>query len=288
MAHLAISQPRSPSAVPAGEAASVMTRSASAEFAAKTRKRKGENDSSYPYCCYVPPRRGISEDHKIKCVRADHIGTSGTRSVSKLTPAQLARKRAHDREAQRATRARTKELIKKLEQELDELRSKQDCDQTVRNLIKRNEALEKELMALRESMGIQTGHSSASSNSRGVGAVDGFLSLLRPSVRLADLSSVDANNVALRNPDVPSKAPSFDHHSTDYPRTSEYGASSQLLCPTRNLWDAVLPVSVSSTVSSPSSSRNTDDYGYMPTSVPPPPSTVDHAACLPSIAIHVP
>ena len=42
----------------------------------------------------------------------------GTRSVSSLTPAQLERKRANDREAQRAIRARTKHHIDRLEKEL--------------------------------------------------------------------------------------------------------------------------------------------------------------------------
>ncbi|EWZ78584.1 hypothetical protein FOWG_17191 [Fusarium oxysporum f. sp. lycopersici MN25] len=52
-------------------------------------------------------------------------------NVSSLTPSQLARKRANDREAQRAIRARTKEHIDRLERELEELKSKQSRDQTV-------------------------------------------------------------------------------------------------------------------------------------------------------------
>ena len=78
----------------------------------------------------------------------------GTRSVSTLTPAQLARKRANDREAQRAIRARTKEHIERLESELDELRGMQNRDQTVQELLRRNRALEDELSRLRESMGV--------------------------------------------------------------------------------------------------------------------------------------
>lgn len=79
----------------------------------------------------------------------------GTRSVSTLTPSQLARKRANDREAQRAIRARTKEHIERLERELEDLKSKQSRDETVQDLLKRNKALEKELRSLRETMGIQ-------------------------------------------------------------------------------------------------------------------------------------
>jgi regulator of replication initiation timing len=71
-----------------------------------------------------------------------------------LTPSQLARKRANDREAQRAIRARTKEHIERLERELEDLKGKHNRDDTVQDLIKRNKALETELKRLRESMGI--------------------------------------------------------------------------------------------------------------------------------------
>ncbi|KAI1439133.1 hypothetical protein GGR50DRAFT_2822 [Xylaria sp. CBS 124048] len=78
------------------------------------------------------------------------------RSVSTLTPSQLARKRANDREAQRAIRARTKEHIENLEREIDELRSQQNRDQTVQDLLGRNRALEDEIRRLRDSLGVRT------------------------------------------------------------------------------------------------------------------------------------
>lgn len=71
-----------------------------------------------------------------------------------MTPSQLARKRANDREAQRAIRARTKEHIERLEHELEELRSHQSRDKTVQDLLRRNKALEDELRQLKESMGV--------------------------------------------------------------------------------------------------------------------------------------
>ena len=46
----------------------------------------------------------------------------------------------------------TKEHIERLEAELDELRRQQDRDETVRELLRRNKLLEKELRRLRESM----------------------------------------------------------------------------------------------------------------------------------------
>ncbi|KAJ0130911.1 Uncharacterized protein HZ326_25988 [Fusarium oxysporum f. sp. albedinis] len=77
----------------------------------------------------------------------------GTRRVSTLTPAQLARKRTNDREAQRVIRARTKAHIKRLERELAEFKSNQGRDQTIQELLRRNKAIEKELIRLKEIMG---------------------------------------------------------------------------------------------------------------------------------------
>lgn len=74
--------------------------------------------------------------------------------MSTLTAAQLSRKRANDREAQRAIRARTKDHIERLESELDELRGRHSRDHTVQELLRRNKALEDELGRLRDSMGV--------------------------------------------------------------------------------------------------------------------------------------
>ena len=71
--------------------------------------------------------------------------------VSKLTPSQLARKRAKDREAQRAIRARTKEHIERLEHELEELKNKNNnLDKAMQELIRHNKALEEELQELQQ------------------------------------------------------------------------------------------------------------------------------------------
>lgn len=51
-------------------------------------------------------------------------GTS-SRGVANLTPEQLERKRANDREAQRAIRERTKNQIESLNREIEELKSQQ-------------------------------------------------------------------------------------------------------------------------------------------------------------------
>lgn len=78
----------------------------------------------------------------------------GTRAASALTPSQLARKRASDREAQRAIRARTKEHIARLEREVEVLKSGQRRDSLVQELLRINKSLEEELARIRESVGV--------------------------------------------------------------------------------------------------------------------------------------
>lgn len=166
----------------------------------------------------------------------------GTRSVSTLTPSQLARKRANDREAQRAIRARTKEHIDRLERELEDLRSTHSRDRTVQDLLRRNKALEDELHRLKESMGVSITSSPYSApaayNEDNCGAI--------PSPRMSPLPSGGADYI------------------------SDYSQATQQYVPMPNCeaWAAALP----SSVPSPSSSVNTDEYGptaaYIPTSVP--------------------
>ncbi|KAK7419807.1 hypothetical protein QQZ08_010695 [Neonectria magnoliae] len=168
----------------------------------------------------------------------------GTRSVSTLTPSQLARKRANDREAQRAIRARTKEHIERLERELDDLKGKQNRDQTVQELLRRNKALEDELTRLKENMGVSMTSSPYSTPvyddalSTGSGAI--------PSPRASPFPSGDYGSL-----------PDYGHHYVPLPNNCES-------------WASTVPCAVPSNVSSPSSSANTDDYGagYIPTSVP--------------------
>lgn len=75
---------------------------------------------------------------------------AGTRSVSTLTPAQLSRKRANDREAQRAIRQRTKEHIEKLELRIAELESCGDNSSSGRfdEVLLKNAVLERQVAQL--------------------------------------------------------------------------------------------------------------------------------------------
>ena len=66
-----------------------------------------------------------------------------SRGVANLTPAQLAKKRANDREAQRAIRERTKNQIETLERRIQELTSQQPY-QELQNAIRQKELVEAE------------------------------------------------------------------------------------------------------------------------------------------------
>lgn len=69
--------------------------------------------------------------------------TAGSRGVANLTPDQLAKKRANDREAQRAIRERTKGQIETLEQRIRELTSQQPY-QDLQHVIRQKEIVEAE------------------------------------------------------------------------------------------------------------------------------------------------
>jgi exonuclease VII large subunit len=69
--------------------------------------------------------------------------TTGSRGVANLTPEQLAKKRANDREAQRAIRERTKGQIETLEKRIEELTSQQPY-QELQHAIRQKEMVEAE------------------------------------------------------------------------------------------------------------------------------------------------
>jgi hypothetical protein len=83
-----------------------------------------------------------SEAHK---KRRTATGTSGSssRGVANLTPDQLAKKRANDREAQRAIRERTKNQIENLERKIRDLTSQQPY-QELQHALRQKETVELE------------------------------------------------------------------------------------------------------------------------------------------------
>ncbi|KAL5348571.1 hypothetical protein ACLOAV_005988 [Pseudogymnoascus australis] len=74
---------------------------------------------------------------------------AGTRSVNRLSAAQLARKRANDREAQRAIRQRTKDQIDSLEQQVKDL-TDPEKDRRMWIVHMRNRQLEDEVATLHD------------------------------------------------------------------------------------------------------------------------------------------
>ncbi|KAF1955312.1 hypothetical protein CC80DRAFT_91548 [Byssothecium circinans] len=76
---------------------------------------------------------------------------AGTRSVTTLTAAQLERKRANDREAQRAIRQRTKDHIDALERQVRDLSNQLETNSSgkMMEVLRRNDELEQENAILR-------------------------------------------------------------------------------------------------------------------------------------------
>jgi hypothetical protein len=70
-------------------------------------------------------------------------GSSSSRGVANLTPEQLAKKRANDREAQRAIRERTKNQIETLERKIRDLTSQQPY-QELQHVLRSKEQVEEE------------------------------------------------------------------------------------------------------------------------------------------------
>ncbi|CAG8975273.1 hypothetical protein HYALB_00007974 [Hymenoscyphus albidus] len=99
---------------------------------------EGAGDSSNSNSSKTEPRRRASR--------------AGTRSVATLTEAQLARKRANDREAQRSIRQRTKDRIERLEQRIKDLTEGQNDERSFEEIQRRNEELEEELRLMREAI----------------------------------------------------------------------------------------------------------------------------------------
>jgi hypothetical protein len=100
----------------------------------------------------VAPRKLQTPHPYNKIYLIQPASRAGTRSVATLTEAQLARKRANDREAQRSIRQRTKDRIEGLEQRIRELTEEQNDGRSLEDVERRNSELEEELRRLRESL----------------------------------------------------------------------------------------------------------------------------------------
>ncbi|KAK3316659.1 hypothetical protein B0H66DRAFT_604937 [Apodospora peruviana] len=162
----------------------------------------------------------------------------GSRSVASLSPQQLERKRANDREAQRAIRARTKSEIAGLKNMLDESQ-------------KREKALIEENMALRDKLSKLTGQA-CQPRQYPTTAITGY--------NVDGLPGAPGSAVS-------SQASSLGQGSADYSGTPGFGPNYLATPSPCESWSPV----VSGSISSPCSSTGCpEDYvtGFIPTSVP--------------------
>ncbi|KAL8867901.1 MAG: hypothetical protein Q9174_005358 [Haloplaca sp. 1 TL-2023] len=83
--------------------------------------------------------------------RTSATPSSTSRGVANLTPEQLAKKRANDREAQRAIRERTKTQIETLERRIHELSSQQP-QQELQAVLRQKQAVEAENAQIKETL----------------------------------------------------------------------------------------------------------------------------------------
>ncbi|KAK0973626.1 hypothetical protein LTR91_012203 [Friedmanniomyces endolithicus] len=121
---------------------------------------------------------------------------AGTRSVTSLSAAQLERKRANDREAQRAIRQRNKDHIDGLEKTINDLRGSQESsDKVVAVTRQRNQELTDEIAYLRSRLN-EGGYASDAASSSEMGhrpSDSGMISAHSPS--LAALSPVSGSSI---------------------------------------------------------------------------------------------
>jgi hypothetical protein len=90
-----------------------------------------------------PDSNDFSSSTTSQAGRKRKAGSTGPRGVASLTPDQLAKKRANDREAQRAIRERTKHTIENLERRIQELTSQQPY-QELQEVIRQKDAVQAE------------------------------------------------------------------------------------------------------------------------------------------------
>lgn len=110
---------------------------------------------------------------------------SGGRGVAHLTPEQLAKKRANDREAQRAIRERTKGQIEQLEKRILELTTQKPY-QELQNAIRQKELVEAENEEIKKKLASVLSIIQPICSASGSGLLGSFLS-----------SCIDLNNSSL-------------------------------------------------------------------------------------------
>ncbi|KID71714.1 bZIP transcription factor, partial [Metarhizium hybridum] len=176
-----------------------------------------------------------------------------SRTASNLNSAQLERKRANDRESQRAIRARTKQHIARLEHEVRRLRSR-DFNREFQHLLRCNEALETELRQFRASAAVGC-HRPPTCPPRGLMIPDASLT----SKQEADYSSRNDTNY------IPPRSVPGQHNSGQVQHGEQYQHPSltYLNVPRSAAWAPQLATSASTGCSSVSS-IGTTPASYIP------------------------
>ena len=104
-----------------------------------TRQYPGQNSNSNSNSNNIPVNPSLIPQVSTKKRRTSTTG----RGVANLTPEQLNKKRANDREAQRAIRERTKGQIESLEKKIQELTSQQPFKE-LQHALRQKELVESE------------------------------------------------------------------------------------------------------------------------------------------------
>lgn len=277
MAYATTSHVRSTAPIPAPINTSIkmektITHSTTSAEGPKPQKRKGED------LCWTHSRMTRIAERGDELTQS-LLGKTGTRSVSTLTPSQLARKRANDREAQRAIRARTKEHIERLERELEQLKSQQNRDEALQELMKRNKALEDEIKRLKALMPHHHQYSGERTTNRPLMRRYQFSAAPTPKLLLTPSKVYDEPLQSIPASITASRSSSYTHSVRASP--DAYGYSHIPTPDPPEPWAASIPpVTLPSTVSSPASSGPIADYDYMATTMSTP--SVDLAAVAPT------
>ena len=107
---------------------------------------EAQNDDSAPSTYNAPNPAALpptDSPSSISSGKKRRASTLTSRGVANLTPEQLAKKRANDREAQRAIRERTKNQLETLERRIEQLTAQQPY-QDLQHVVRQKEVVEAE------------------------------------------------------------------------------------------------------------------------------------------------
>ncbi|OQO13356.1 hypothetical protein B0A48_01584 [Cryoendolithus antarcticus] len=159
----------------------------------------------------------LAQDATVPNGRKRKSGQPGSRGVANLTPEQLAKKRANDRDAQRAIRERTKNTIENLERRIRELENQQPYQDLQRAVQDRDRALA-ECESLRQRLAAVAGIvGNRDLGQTGLNGMDAPLGFVDPNLLTLDITELAA--LTAQQSPLPSVGPPISHGSP-YPSTT--------------------------------------------------------------------